>query len=755
MKKIFGLMLFTAMLWLLSCQLFAATITAEDLRGDDNFINKILSLQKEDNTVVDNAIYVATDGSNSNKGTIDSPYETVYYAISKAKAGQTIYVRGGTYNQNIVITKSGTEGNYITIRNYPNEKPVFDHTNYATDGGAIIELSKVNYIHIQGLKLCNKDLKSNSGYGILMRQGNHIIIKDVEISNINVPDPTSSKVGANAIILYGNNASVPISNVLIDNCYVHDCQTGWNEAVTVNGNSEYVNVINSRIENIGNIGLDFAGHFNACKDSSLDQARYCVAVGNVVSKCVSPNATSYGLYNDGGRDNTFDRNVVYECSGGIEIGSEEGAKYSNYPVKNVVVKNNLIYNNTQAGLSVGGYDNDATGIVYNTKIYNNTLVNNGNSDGGKELGINKTSGTDIRNNIFYKDNDLELVRVRFTEDLARDLTFKNNCYYSTRTASNFKVIRYGETFRGFDNWKTASGETGIYENPNFGEEYSLLKNSPCIDAGDSTAHSGKYDILSNERNINNIDIGCYEYNGSEVTTTTTVETSSETTTTTTTKVTETSSESTTSTTTVSESSSETTTENTGGSALEWNFTDSNWTDTVRHNGAASGINGFKFDKNTKSNKLDYFYIRLDAKAKDKLTVYVNYNSSKAGNTVALTLAKVNDDNTFTTIDTKSVEALKTGDYKITFNVADDGNYIIYTDSTSSGTAFYNKVVINRASITGDINGDGVLNEDVAIILKHCSGVQPITDSTILTKADVNNDSKVDLIDAITLLNSIK
>ena len=179
-------------------------------------------------------------------------------------------------------------------------------------------------------------------------------------------------------------------------------------------------------------------------------------------------------------------------------------------------------------------------------------------------------------------------------------------------------------------------------------------------------------FLSNERNINNIDIGCYEYNGSEVTTTTTVETSSETTTTTTTKVTETSSESTTSTTTVSESSSETTTENTGGSVLEWDFTASNWTDktatktvytvnglTVRHNGTASGINGFKFDKNTKSNKLDYFYIRLDAKAKDKLTVYVNYNSSKAGNTVALTLAKVNDDNTFTTIDTKSVEALKT------------------------------------------------------------------------------------------------
>lgn len=768
MKKIFGVMMFTALLFLFSCQLFAATITAEDLRGDDNFINKILSLQKEDNRVVNNAIYVATDGNDSNNGTIDSPYATVYKAISKANAGQTIYVRGGTYNQNIVITKSGTENNYITIRNYPNEKPVFDHTNYATDGGAIIEFSKVNYIHIQGIKLCNKNLKSNSGYGILMRQGNHIIIKDVEISNINVPDPTSSKVGANAIILYGNNASVPISNVLIDGCYVHDCQTGWNEAVTVNGNSEYVNVINNKIENIGNIGLDFAGHFNACKDSSLDQARYCVAVGNIVSKCVSPNATSYGLYNDGGRDNTFDRNIVYECSGGIEIGSEEGAKYSDYPVKNIVVKNNLVYNNTQAGLSVGGYDNDATGIVYNTKIYNNTLVNNGNSDGGKELGINKTSGTDIRNNIFYKDNDLELVRIRFTEDLAGNLTFKNNCYYSTRTASNFKIIRYDETFRGFDNWKTASGETGIYENPSFGEEYSLLKNSPCIDAGDTTADSGKYDVLSNNRNINNIDIGCYEYNDSEITTTTTVESSSETTTTTTTtKVTETSSESTTTTTT--ESSSETTTENAGGSDLEWSFTDSNWTDkstaktiytvnglTVRHNGASSGIDGFKFDKNTKSNKLDYFYIRLDAKAKDKLTVYVNYNSSKTGNIVALALAKVNDDNTFTTVDIQSVEALKTGDYTVTFNIPSDGNYIVYTDTTSSGTAFYKKVVVNRASVTGDMNGNGVLDkEDATIILKHCSGIQIITDSTMLAKADLNNDNKVDLIDAITLLSNIE
>jgi len=49
MKKIFGLMLFTAMLWLLSCQLFAATITAEDLRGDGTWHDCLWKQEQQQN----------------------------------------------------------------------------------------------------------------------------------------------------------------------------------------------------------------------------------------------------------------------------------------------------------------------------------------------------------------------------------------------------------------------------------------------------------------------------------------------------------------------------------------------------------------------------------------------------------------------------------------------------------------------------------------------------------------------------------
>ena len=63
---------------------------------------------------------------------------------------------------------------------------------------------------------------------------------------------------------------------------------------------------------------------------------------------------------------------------GIEIGSEE--LQASYPVKNVIVRNNLVYKNSSGGIRVGGYEKKKTGYVTETKIYNNTLVDNGEGE---------------------------------------------------------------------------------------------------------------------------------------------------------------------------------------------------------------------------------------------------------------------------------------------------------------------------------------------------------------------------------------
>jgi hypothetical protein len=72
------------------------------------------------------SIYVSPTGKGS--GTIDAPYGSIQTAVNAAKAGDTIYLRTGTYSPttNIQITKSGTATSPITLRSYNSEKVVID-----------------------------------------------------------------------------------------------------------------------------------------------------------------------------------------------------------------------------------------------------------------------------------------------------------------------------------------------------------------------------------------------------------------------------------------------------------------------------------------------------------------------------------------------------------------------------------------------------------------------------------------------------
>ncbi|UKS26974.1 RICIN domain-containing protein [Paenibacillus sp. HWE-109] len=68
-----------------------------------------------------NTYYVATTGSDSNSGTISSPFKTIAKAASVMVAGDTCMIRGGTYREVIQPTKSGTAGNPITYKAYAGE----------------------------------------------------------------------------------------------------------------------------------------------------------------------------------------------------------------------------------------------------------------------------------------------------------------------------------------------------------------------------------------------------------------------------------------------------------------------------------------------------------------------------------------------------------------------------------------------------------------------------------------------------------
>ena len=73
--------------------------------------------------------YVATNGSSSASGSISAPW-TLTTALAggngKVKAGDTIWVRGGTYRGSFRSSLQGVSGKSIVVRAYPGEKVVID-----------------------------------------------------------------------------------------------------------------------------------------------------------------------------------------------------------------------------------------------------------------------------------------------------------------------------------------------------------------------------------------------------------------------------------------------------------------------------------------------------------------------------------------------------------------------------------------------------------------------------------------------------
>lgn len=476
-----------------------------ELFGTDSFKQTILELDNEDENNIKDAIFVAPYGNDTNSGSIDKPFKTIQAAADAVKAGGMVLVRGGEYSENIYLCVSGREDAYVTIKNYPNELPIIKGTKKSDEGIFNIE---ADYIRIEGFEIC--DYSAKWAYGIICSEPHsNIIIRNNKIHDIKCANPNNpDSSGANGIIFLGE-AKTPISNVLVENNEVYNLVTSWSEAISIAGNCEYINIINNKVSNNTNIGIDFYGNAGYCSDPAQDQPRYGIAAGNIVTGSVCPYATSYGLYVDGARDIVFENNISYDNQGGIEIGSEE--KSSAYPVKNIIVRNNLVYDNLENGITIGGYDKNTSGIVYDTKIYNNTVVNNGNSEYTGELHISMCENIDIRNNIFMKSTDEPLIVSDFDESSIKKLTFKNNMYYSNADSSEANFELYLKTQHGFEAFKDLTGENGIYSNPMLSDTYSLIKGSPAIDSGDDSVSVGVKDIAGSARRSGAIDIGCYEY----------------------------------------------------------------------------------------------------------------------------------------------------------------------------------------------------------------------------------------------------
>ncbi len=470
--------------------------------------------------------YVSKNGNDRNPGTKEQPWKTIQKACNTLQPGQTAYIREGVYNEKVAFYVSGSaDGGYITIRNYPGETPILDGAGIS--GTNIMFITQKSYIKVIGL-----EIRNNSGQGItginIDDGSDYIEIRNCKIHDIKAASPTSST--ANPLYVLGNNESDSNSNIIIDGNEIYDCATGWAEAVTINGNSEYWQVTNNKIHDTGNIGIDAAGHFGECSIDSLDQARNGLISGNTVYNCNSPNedGAAAGIYVDGGKDIIIERNTVHHSQHGLSVGCENHGKTTS----GIIVRNNLIYKNTRGGLSIGGYNINIAGSVINTQVYNNTLYKNNTERTHRgDLNISVCDDVTIKNNIIYGIGGREIIYRDPINDPIGTVVMDHNVYFSEDGNNTKFQWGKGSQIIGFEAWKSFSNldSNSCFKDPGFKDpeaenpDFHVLKYvdnnpnnglTPAIDTGDPdmTSATGETDLDGKPRLSGTcIDCGAYEY----------------------------------------------------------------------------------------------------------------------------------------------------------------------------------------------------------------------------------------------------
>lgn len=118
--------------------------------------------------------YVAATGSDTNTGSLNSPFKTIEKAVTVVQPGETVYVREGTYNLTATITlgRSGTENARITLQAYPGETPVLNFSAQTLAGSNRGIVLTGNWWHIKGLGITGA-----GDNGMLISGGNNNLIE--------------------------------------------------------------------------------------------------------------------------------------------------------------------------------------------------------------------------------------------------------------------------------------------------------------------------------------------------------------------------------------------------------------------------------------------------------------------------------------------------------------------------------------------------------------------------------------------------
>jgi hypothetical protein len=119
--------------------------------------------------------YISPSGVDQNDGSYGNPWRTITHGFEQAQPGDTVFLRGGTYYEQVTTVRDGIDQRPIVLMGYGNEIAVIDGTGANFRNGFIIDN---DYITVIGVMVRNWP-----DTGIWMQAGaDHLLVRRCEVS---------------------------------------------------------------------------------------------------------------------------------------------------------------------------------------------------------------------------------------------------------------------------------------------------------------------------------------------------------------------------------------------------------------------------------------------------------------------------------------------------------------------------------------------------------------------------------------------
>lgn len=267
------------------------------------------------------------------------------------KPGDELILHSGTYSQNgrRAVTAKGTGVAPIIIRAAEGEDPLLTRPADNIDRHNNIEFVDCSYLVIRGIRF------RGGSSGVRFIRGRHITFEDCEIAQTGNNALTMNSGDCDSFIIRRNHihhTGLSISRQTEGEGMYIGCHSG--SCITTNTLVEGNYIHHTRgTSNGGNDGIEikFGSYGNVVRDNVIHDT-------NIGRKY--PGIFVYG--SDGKGINIVEGNVIWNAGEGIQV------------ISDAIIRNNIIFNCAMTGITTTPHA--AVPDVRNTKIVNNTIVNN-------------------------------------------------------------------------------------------------------------------------------------------------------------------------------------------------------------------------------------------------------------------------------------------------------------------------------------------------------------------------------------------